>query len=666
MVFNIKSLLPKQNKKTRNTVISQDVTEFGALVELGLDREFYLSTNADVAEAGFDPLQHFIDFGRHEGRDPSAVLSISHAVAENPDLEDIAVLASFMAKRGTEPAPEPVVEPTPEPVVEPAPEPVVEPAPAPVAKPAPAPVAKPAPAPGGGLSQADAKVMQPFFDEDYYLEQNPDVALSGVNPMLHYCTIGWIEGKDPSPLFSTRYYLNNNRDIRNARINPLLHYARNGHKEKWRKSATVEAAKVLLGFESGPLAEQLAHAKTLEPMIAIPVTPRTVTSPLIAAEKMTDAAESLRKAFGPRRYRHVIAIPHVRMSGAARVAAAFAAAMADIEDPSDVLLLLTDASHFEYAQWFPENVRQFDLSHHIADLGPEQKMQVFYDVLRGVGCERVININSRLAWDALALYGRQMSQEFHVTTYMFTWDENVQGDRVGYPIQWLRDTADFHDLILTDTKNLVQDICDRFGYKMNKQVVALYTPVSLNPDWLEAQENSVPTGRKRFLWAGRFDRQKRVDVLVGIAKACPDIDFHVYGKAVLDGKNLADFNPPGNITAMGTYDDFSEVLENGYSGFLYTAQWDGLPTILLDAAQAGLPLVAPDVGGIRELINDENGWLIAEYDDVQAYSAALHDVIYGGLDTRAKVENMHKTLARQFSKTQYINSIKKARKNNEL
>lgn len=37
------------------------------------------------------------------------------------------------------------------------------------------------------------------FDAAYYLEEYPDVAASGVNPLAHYCAHGWREGRRPGP-----------------------------------------------------------------------------------------------------------------------------------------------------------------------------------------------------------------------------------------------------------------------------------------------------------------------------------------------------------------------------------------------------------------------------------------------------------------------------------
>lgn len=68
----------------------------------------------------------------------------------------------------------------------------------------------------------------PFFHTRHYLENNPDVAAAGANPMLHFLERGWKEGRDPCPDFDVRFYLESNPDVAASGINPLLHYLREG------------------------------------------------------------------------------------------------------------------------------------------------------------------------------------------------------------------------------------------------------------------------------------------------------------------------------------------------------------------------------------------------------------------------------------------------------
>ena len=67
-----------------------------------------------------------------------------------------------------------------------------------------------------------------LFDTDWYLQQNPDVARAGVNPLRHYLRRGALEGRDPNPLFDSDWYLQRNPDVAKAGVNPLRHYLRRG------------------------------------------------------------------------------------------------------------------------------------------------------------------------------------------------------------------------------------------------------------------------------------------------------------------------------------------------------------------------------------------------------------------------------------------------------
>lgn len=82
------------------------------------------------------------------------------------------------------------------------------------------------------LALEDAiNIVRPHFDADYYLTNNPDVAQAGVDPVLHYCSQGWREGRDPQPGFSTAYYLEANADVREADVCPYWHYIVAGKNE---------------------------------------------------------------------------------------------------------------------------------------------------------------------------------------------------------------------------------------------------------------------------------------------------------------------------------------------------------------------------------------------------------------------------------------------------
>jgi len=97
---------------------------------------------------------------------------------------------------------------------------------------------------GGGKSSADRRLAaliseSVLFDADWYLEHNPDVAGSGVDPALHYIRHGGNEGRNPGPFFDTSAYLSNNPDVATSGMNALAHYLLHGEAEGRRISGRV-------------------------------------------------------------------------------------------------------------------------------------------------------------------------------------------------------------------------------------------------------------------------------------------------------------------------------------------------------------------------------------------------------------------------------------------
>jgi hypothetical protein len=70
-----------------------------------------------------------------------------------------------------------------------------------------------------------------LFDIEYYLNNNKDVKISGINPFIHFLKFGGIEKRDPGPNFDTEFYLKKYPDVSTAGLNPLIHYIKYGKQE---------------------------------------------------------------------------------------------------------------------------------------------------------------------------------------------------------------------------------------------------------------------------------------------------------------------------------------------------------------------------------------------------------------------------------------------------
>lgn len=68
-----------------------------------------------------------------------------------------------------------------------------------------------------------------YFNEKFYREKF--LKDENVDPAWHYMTVGWKKNFDPSPYFSSNLYLVYNPDVRKACMCPLLHFELHGKKE---------------------------------------------------------------------------------------------------------------------------------------------------------------------------------------------------------------------------------------------------------------------------------------------------------------------------------------------------------------------------------------------------------------------------------------------------
>lgn len=82
-----------------------------------------------------------------------------------------------------------------------------------------------------------------LFDGQWYAARHGDTALSGLDPLTHFLTIGWRLGRDPGPGFDSRAYLAAHGDVAESGMNPLAHYLRFGANEGRAPRPRDEAAR---------------------------------------------------------------------------------------------------------------------------------------------------------------------------------------------------------------------------------------------------------------------------------------------------------------------------------------------------------------------------------------------------------------------------------------
>jgi glycosyltransferase involved in cell wall biosynthesis len=115
-------------------------------------------------------------------------------------------------------------------------------------------------------------------------------------------------------------------------------------------------------------------------------------------------------------------------------------------------------------------------------------------------------------------------------------------------------------------------------------------------------------------FVGRLTQIKRPDRLLDVAKECKargiDVRFLVAGEGELfESSKLRCRRENLNVSFFGWRNDIDQIFAASDIAIL-TSDNEGIPLTLIQAAQAGLPIVATNVGSISDIvINESNGYL---------------------------------------------------------
>jgi hypothetical protein len=206
---------------------------------------YYRSQNPDVAERGLDPLTHYLTEGWREGRKPHPLFDPAWYLRKYPDVEASGQepLSHYLVE-GADEGRQPGLYFDPDWF------------------------GKTSGASGsladyleGGWRKTGAS-PHPLFDTAWYLSQNPDVAATGVEPLLHYVSDGWRQHRAPHPLFDVRWHLDRVEAARASGLEPLGRFLETGaaageavgpyfDAEHYKRACGKPVANALLSYVQG-------------------------------------------------------------------------------------------------------------------------------------------------------------------------------------------------------------------------------------------------------------------------------------------------------------------------------------------------------------------------------------------------------------------------------
>jgi glycosyltransferase involved in cell wall biosynthesis len=221
--------------------------------------------------------------------------------------------------------------------------------------------------------------------------------------------------------------------------------------------------------------------------------------------------------------------------------------------------------------------------------------------------------------------------------------------RIWYPLA---------DRIICQSTAMADDLIDQLGIPQDR-VSVLPNPVDVTS--LRAAQADSPgqwSGPGPHLLAvGRLSREKGFDLLLKALSVVrlrfPQTDLVIVGSGVEEGALKLDRDELGLTTAVRLpgYVDRPQKFFPGASAFVLSSRHEGMPNALLEAAAAGLPIVAvPCSRGVTELLQGQSGTWLASHIAADALAASL----MAALEVVCSSPRFHHSFVDQFAIEQAI------------
>lgn len=321
-------------------------------------------------------------------------------------------------------------------------------------------------------------------------------------------------------------------------------------------------------------------------------------------------------------------------------------------------LITTEQTTSEILSELDEGNYFFDFGNSFSDLDESERLVVLKRFLIEIKASKVVNVNSHLLFNLLFSHSKELSKYSDYYCFCFSPSKSKEGQFTGFAFDFIPYIINDVKQIITDNCNIINVLSEMFGLDRTKFSV-LYQPV----DFIQIKKLDY-TDKKiwNILWASRIDYEKLPEIFGKILEKSKDSDleFHVYGTSVMDKAfNLREFSKYKNVHTYGAYrGGLHGIHGERYDLYLYTSWFDGMPNTVLEAISLGLPVVASNVGGINEIIeNDKTGFLVDNIFNEEEYLYKLEKCMNMRNKLNTLRTNAMKRLKEQHSWGKYQDTL---------
>jgi glycosyltransferase involved in cell wall biosynthesis len=363
-------------------------------------------------------------------------------------------------------------------------------------------------------------------------------------------------------------------------------------------------------------------------------------------------------------FNEIFLMPFLTSGGADRYVLDVMAAIVRARPATKILVLFGEKfSRYAWLDRLPPSAIHIDLAGRFPSLVDEDIDLLSLKIIQSVGINARLHLKgSVFAERFFSRFGRLLRQNRPVL-YRFC-DGRMSFEGSDFiepgPFEFVSDNIEWLVSLVCDNASIIAADHSRIGIDLEKWSL-LYARMEI-PCALDGTRVEAAGKSRKVLWASRIDRQKRPGLLTRIAELLaqrmPDIQMDIYGSSVLDNIVTDHLGSLPNVQHHGGYDNFDTIKAGNYYCFVYTSSFDGMPNVLLEAAAAGVAIIAPNVGGVAELVRDgETGLLVGctgdDEEDAPRYIAAMERVFADPGGRRAMIENAFSLLAARHAPNQY-------------
>ena len=220
----------------------------------------------------------------------------------------------------------------------------------------------------------------------------------------------------------------------------------------------------------------------------------------------------------------------------------------------------------------------------------------------------------------------------------------------------------FTDGIITNSKT-IQETYAGYGWFPKDFVKVIYNGIVI-PEHVEQVDFSSRFPCKKIIYsAGRFSEQKGFNYLIEAAqilqKKRSDLAFFVSGEGKLASilqKQVADAGLRETFVFEGFADDIFPYLK-GCDLFVLASLFEGMPNVVMEAMAAAKPVIATDVNGARELMQDGNTGFIVPPANPLALANAIDSLIDNTEKLRAFGTAGKERVAQHFTMQQMTDNL---------